>query len=91
MKVFIVDIDGTICTESFNEDGSKNYKNAKPNLERINIINKLFDDGNEIHYWSARGSLTGIDHKQLTTEQLKNGIVNIHHSELVINHIMIYG
>ena len=71
MKVYIVDIDGTICSESFNEDGSKNYKNAKPNLDRINIINKLFDDGNEIHYWTARGSLTGIDYKKLTTEQLK--------------------
>lgn len=71
MKVYIVDIDGTICNEFFTKDGKKDYKSAKPIKTRIKFINNLFDQGNEIHYWTARGSLTGINHSELTKNQLK--------------------
>ncbi len=47
---YVIDIDGTICT---NTDGD--YKNAKPIVERINKINKLYDDGNIIYFLTARG------------------------------------
>ena len=33
-------------------------------------INKLFDEGNEITYYTARGALTGIDYFELTKNQL---------------------
>ena len=33
--------------------------------------NNLFNEGNEIHYWTARGTVTGIDHYELTKNQLK--------------------
>ena len=68
---YIIDIDGTICTEHFNENGTIDYTKAKPKKERIIYLNLLYDSGNEIHYWTARGSVTGIDHKQLTENQLK--------------------
>ena len=71
MKTFIVDIDGTICTQNHFKNGKRDYVQAKPMKNRIKIINKLFEEGNEIHYWTARGSLTGIDHLELTTNQLK--------------------
>lgn len=63
---YIVDIDGTI----FNTEGN-DYENSTPILERIEKINRLFDEGNEIHYWTARGSSSGKDHLPLTLKQLK--------------------
>jgi len=71
MKVFIVDIDGTICSQTLSINGKKDYKSAKPNKNRIKVINNLFDNGNEIHYWTARGSVSGIDYSELTKNQLQ--------------------
>ena len=48
MKIF-VDIDETICFY----EGKRNYPNAKPNLANIKKINTLYDNGNEITYWTA--------------------------------------
>jgi hypothetical protein len=66
MKKYIVDIDGTICT--WEKDGR--YENASPYKDRILKINQLFDDGNEVHYWTARGRNSGRDLTELTTKQL---------------------
>lgn len=63
---YIIDIDGTICTNTYGD-----YGNAEPILHRIECINKLFDEGHEIHYWTARGSSTGIDWGALTLAQLQ--------------------
>jgi hypothetical protein len=65
MNIF-VDIDETIC---FYED-ERNYPNAKPNLANIKKINTLYNNGNEITYWTARGSITGIDWYKVTKDQL---------------------
>lgn len=62
---YIVDIDGTICTKT-----NGDYVNAEPFIHRIEFFNKLYDNGNEIHYWTARGSESGIDWKELTLKQL---------------------
>ncbi len=66
MKNYVFDIDGTICTNTYG-----NYEEAKPFSERIDFINNLFDEGNKIKYFSARGSSTGIDWHQSTKNQLK--------------------
>jgi len=47
---YIIDVDGTICN---NTDG--NYHNAIPNEGRIAKINKLYDEGHQIIYLTARG------------------------------------
>tara|TARA_B100000287_G_scaffold261743_1_gene246238 strand:+ start:172 stop:492 length:321 start_codon:yes stop_codon:yes gene_type:complete len=47
---YIFDIDGTVC---YNNNGD--YYNSKPMRNRIEIINKLYDQGNEIHFFTARG------------------------------------
>jgi len=65
MKIF-VDIDETICFY----EGDRNYPDAKPNLENIKKINTLYEKGNEITYWTARGSMTGIDWYEITRDQL---------------------
>ena len=66
MKIY-VDIDETICTSP--ED--RNYENAVPLKERIIKINKLYDQGNTIVYWTARGSRSKIDWYDLTKMQLE--------------------
>ena len=66
MKI-IVDIDGTICTTT-----NGDYANAEPYLSRIEHFNKLYDAGNEIHYWTARGSNTGKNWHELTLKQLND-------------------
>lgn len=48
---YIVDIDGTICTPVF--DG--NYEDAEPIQSHIDKINKLYDEGHQIIYLTARG------------------------------------
>ena len=68
-KRIFVDIDETICFY----DGVERlgYKQAIPNLKNIEKINKLFDEGNEITYWTARGSYSGKDYFELTKSQLE--------------------
>lgn len=47
------------------------YAEAEPIPERIEHINQLYEDGHEIHYWTARGTKTGIDWWIVTYNQLK--------------------
>ena len=61
-----VDIDGTICNTV---DG--NYDESKPIRPNIEKINKLFDEGHTIVYWTARGAVSGIDWTDVTKAQLK--------------------
>tara|TARA_B110000211_G_C13600643_1_gene344531 strand:- start:179 stop:493 length:315 start_codon:yes stop_codon:yes gene_type:complete len=74
MNIF-VDIDDTICF--YNDDLTKysigrDYSFAIPSYENINKINKLYDDGNIITYWTARGTVTGISWLEITKRQLKS-------------------
>jgi hypothetical protein len=34
-------------------------------------MNDLYDQGHEVHYWTARGGSTGKDWSELTERQLK--------------------
>ena len=65
MKTYVFDIDGTVCTNTFGE-----YKEAKPYKERIEFINNLYEEGNIIKYFTARGTTTGINWFDLTKTQL---------------------
>jgi hypothetical protein len=61
-----VDIDETICYYS----GEREYNLAIPIQERIEKINSLYDEGNKITYYTARGSVTKIDWYDTTKNQL---------------------
>jgi len=65
MKTYYVDIDGTICN---NTNGR--YSMAEPREKYIAFVNELYDQGNHITYWTARGATTGIDWSELTKNQL---------------------
>ena len=47
---YCVDIDGTICTPTVGRD----YHKAEPWKDRIKVLNKLYDEGNYIIYFTAR-------------------------------------
>ena len=54
-KIFLVDIDGTICDDIKNED-SHLYPTANEYPNARNILNKWYDEGNQIHFFTARES-----------------------------------
>lgn len=70
---YVVDVDGTICTT---ENG--NYFGSKPIKERIEKMNKLYDEGNEIIYHTARGYKSGINWREVTENQFKYWGVKYH-------------
>jgi len=65
--IYYVDIDETICRY----EGNRNYPEAVPMQDRIDKINALYDAGHTVVYWTARGSVTGIDWTELTKNQLE--------------------
>lgn len=64
--IIYVDIDETICITPSDRD----YSKATPIVENIEKINKLYDAGNTIVYWTARGSGSGLDWSEVTGNQL---------------------
>ena len=70
--VIYVDIDETICDYDINLP--REYHRARPIDLNIAKINKLYDEGNEIIYYTARSSVTTHRRKEyteLTKHQLK--------------------
>ena len=76
-RIYIFDIDGTICTQ---HDGE--YDKAVPFPERIAWINELYDEGHTIKFFTARGSGSGKDWSQKTLEQLRDWEVD--YDELIM-------
>tara|TARA_A100001201_G_scaffold108700_1_gene92981 strand:- start:275 stop:577 length:303 start_codon:yes stop_codon:yes gene_type:complete len=64
--IIYIDIDDTIL-----ETPNMEYEKSVPIKERIEKINKLYDKGHTIIYWTARGSGSGKDWSELTKEQFK--------------------
>ena len=63
-----VDIDETICKTPV----SRIYTDSIPIKSNIKKINKFYEDGHIIIYWTARGTSTGLDWSELTKNQLDN-------------------
>jgi histidinol phosphatase-like enzyme len=76
LKIIFVDIDETICITPQTE--IRDYTKAMPIEENINKINKLYDDGNRIVYWTARGSRSGINWYEITKKQLETWNAKFH-------------
>ncbi len=71
MLIF-VDIDDTICWGTWQGGKLPDYTAARPYPERIEKINGLFENGHEIIYWTARGTMTGKNWFKLTQKQLND-------------------
>ena len=72
--VIYIDVDETIC----NSPDKPDYTTSTPIIENISKANKLYDDGNTIIYWTARGTVTGMDWKTTTLNQFKEWGVKFH-------------
>lgn len=71
MLIF-VDIDDTICRIPLIPDNeTPDYSNAEPIMKNIEKINDLYYRGHTIIYWTARGTLTGIDWSEVTHYQFE--------------------
>ena len=81
MNIFI-DIDDTICKMPQTAEDSTNYALAVPIQENINKANSLYHEGNVIVYWTARGTLSGIDWRTVTEKQFRKWGVKYH--ELIL-------
>jgi len=75
--IIYIDIDETICNSPKNRD----YADAEPIVENIDKANKLYDEGNTIVYWTARGTTTGIDWRKITEKQFLKWGVKYHDLE----------
>lgn len=72
--IYVIDIDGTICSSN-NE-----YEKSIPRPDRIEKINRLYDEGHTIKYLTARGMgrhkdsriMAHQDFYELTYNQLKS-------------------
>lgn len=72
--IIYVDIDETICYYEEKRD----YNIAKPYYNRIEKINTLFDEGNTIVYWTARGTVTQENWFNVTLNQLNKWNCKFH-------------
>jgi hypothetical protein len=76
--IIYVDIDETICVTPDDRD----YTKASPIQKNINKINELYDNGDTIIYWTARGTGSGIDWREVTENQFKEWGVKYHELKL---------
>lgn len=71
---YCFDLDETICATP----SSRKYDDAVPYIRVIQKINELYNQGNEITIFTARGSTSGIDYRELITTQLSDWGVKFH-------------
>ena len=77
---YVFDIDGTICTKVIDGD----YSKASPLQDRIDIVNKLYDNGNKIIFFGNGGSAAIASH--FSVDMTKNNsirCVNFNESDLL--------
>jgi uncharacterized HAD superfamily protein len=79
LKIFIIDVDGTICENIPNELGPERMRHAKPYNDSISAINSLHDAGHYICFFTARTD----EHKEATEDWLKKHGVKYH--RLILN------
>tara|TARA_B100000927_G_scaffold284923_1_gene274419 strand:- start:976 stop:1290 length:315 start_codon:yes stop_codon:yes gene_type:complete len=84
--IIYVDIDETICISPEDRD----YTKAIPIKKNIKKINKMYDNGDTIVYWTARGTVSGIDWTETTKKQLKEWGAKHHDVKLGKPHFDMY-
>ena len=72
-SIVVVDIDGVVM-----ETAGMNYEEAIPIQSNIDKINKLYDMGCIIDYFTARGTVTGIDYREVTEKQFERFGIKYH-------------
>jgi len=62
---YCIDIDGTIC-----ETNGMDYANSTPIQVAVNLIKKMKSEGHYIILFTARGSMTKTDWREITLTQM---------------------
>lgn len=70
---YAFDIDNTLVQTESND-----YANCKPIQSRIDSVNLLYDEGHTIYLFTARGSASGNDYRELTEAQMKKFGIKYH-------------
>ena len=70
---YFFDLDNTLCVTK-----GLNYHESTPIIDRIKKVNELYNKGNKITIYTARGSVSKIDYRELTQSQLKRWGVLYH-------------
>lgn len=73
-RIFIIDIDGTVCENVRNEDGVEKMRDARPFNDSVEMVNKLYDDGHFVCFFTARTD----EHKEVTESWLRHNGVRYH-------------
>ena len=72
--IYYIDIDDTLCTLLVPMD----YESAVPIRKAIDKVNALYDVGHRIIIWTARGTVTGKDWREVTESQFKTWGLKYH-------------
>jgi uncharacterized HAD superfamily protein len=78
-KIFMIDMDGTICENIRNEEGVQRMAGAKPFQDSIDAVNKLHEEGHFICIFTARTD----EHKRVTEDWLKAH--NVKYDQILLN------
>lgn len=73
-RILCFDIDGVIAMKTPGND----YRKARPCTEVVARIRRLYDAGYRIILFTARGSMTGLDWREVTEAQMKAWSVPYH-------------
>ena len=71
--IYCFDLDNTLCLTESNI-----YEESKPIKDRIETVNRLYEEGNTIIIHTARGCVSGKNWWYFTVEQLKGWGVKFH-------------
>ena len=74
--IIYCDIDGVLCTQDQTKPSL--YHLAKPIKKNIERLNSLYYANHTIILWTARGSISGVDYRDLTEAQLEEWGVKYH-------------
>jgi len=74
---WVFDLDGTICNTEYSID-KWDYIESTPRLDVIKRINELYDRGEHIVIFTARGSIIKKNWEELTKKQLEEWGVKYH-------------
>ena len=71
--IYCFDLDGTLVTNTEDENGNMHYNDVQPIPEAINRLKTLYEKGHKIIIQTARGSKTKkyAEYTQLTETQLE--------------------
>ena len=78
MKTYVFDLDHTLCNTVKDETGRWRYFEAEPFYDRIEVVNKLWEEGHHIIIETARGCNSKINHYENTFNQLRSWGLKFH-------------